>query len=575
MSIENESESAACFLSLSQKLSDIFKLTSDRLNQISDSLSSIIDSQPSLLLQLNPVEFPNQSSRHAPLAAIRTEINHPSQLAAQPAPFPSATSEPLPGPRSDNDPPSLQKRDKHGPVSNSHSGFIPDLRSADLNGQKKLLPCTPPTLCEALPVVSDHVESEGLAEIRNPSSCTPPPPSITPRRLNPEGLVIQDDPTEDFDQAPSVHPNQTENGPVLLNLRERIASPPSPVAVGPALSNSSNLAQRIDPRSSQSAHSSPMDMRDSDPPKEVTPNDRTRPVSPATSSYRRLGDSSYDYSSRTGSSSRRRSRTPSSRSSNQRYRPDSRPSSLRRDSIPRQTSRRPNVYDSYKPGGPTRARRPRSRSLSRRSRSPSRRSPSPSRRSPSPSRRSSLPSRRSSLPRRRSPSPSRRSPSPRRRSPSPRRRSHSPRRRSPSPRRRSPSPSRLPSERLGSKRPSNARFIDRIESREDRDFAEYLDSSRGRPSYDRLKSLLRTLSGPNHSELVVSRHLWETFHRFRHRTDTREEQMLRHLHLYPELMHPFLTCARERHIVTYRPIENSLSKSTVKLDVSCRSPVPR
>jgi hypothetical protein len=69
MSIEKEAEPAACFLSLSQKLSGIFKLTSDRLNQISDSLSSIIDSQPSLLLQLNPVEFPNQSP---PLAAIRT-----------------------------------------------------------------------------------------------------------------------------------------------------------------------------------------------------------------------------------------------------------------------------------------------------------------------------------------------------------------------------------------------------------------------------------------------------------------------------------------------------------------------
>ena len=86
---------------------------------------------------------------------------------------------------------------------------------------------------------------------------------------------------------------------------------------------------------------------------------------------------------------------------------------------------------------------------------------------------------------------------------------------------------------------------------------------------------MRSLHGPDYSGLVISQDLWETFRRFRRRADTREERMLRHLYLYPELMHSFLTCARQRHIVTYRPIEHCLSRSTVKLDMSCRSPGPR
>jgi hypothetical protein len=67
------------------------------------------------------------------------------------------------------------------------------------------------------------------------------------------------------------------------------------------------------------------------------------------------------------------------------------------------------------------------------------------------------------------------------------RRSSLPRRCLPLPSRHSPSPSRLHSERLGSKRPSNAQFIDRIKNHEDWDFAEYLDLSQGRPIYDQLK----------------------------------------------------------------------------------------
>ncbi|WAR53049.1 hypothetical protein PtB15_2B478 [Puccinia triticina] len=447
MSTHRMAEPAACFLSLSEKLAAIFKHTSDRINQISESLSAAIDAQPGLLRQ----------------PAARPAINPPG-ISLQPK-LPTLSSEPPPNPQPPGCPPS---------PTNSPSTLKPLIAP-------KNPPRTPPTPSEeTFKTVTASTQSERRVENRTTSAHTSPPRRITSPRHDPEDLAPitkeEDSNPSGPDQALSAPAPPAESRQIPLNLRERIGLPPPPPPPGPPPtqaghdhSESPDPAQTLDRRTSPTSRSSPMDMKDSDPPRQVTPHDQTRSASPRSSSSPRAGHSTRDSSSRTRSSSRRRSRSPSSRSSDQRYRRNSLRSPSRRASISRRVDSRPYVYDSYKP-----TLNPRTR---RRSRSPPRRSRSPHRRSPSPSRRS-----------------------------------RSAYRRTPSPRsRRSRSRSRQKTERAGSRRPSSARFIDRIDSREDRDFAEYLDATRGDPSYKRLKDIMRSLHGPDYSGLVISQDLWETF----------------------------------------------------------------
>ncbi|KAI7958853.1 hypothetical protein MJO28_002644 [Puccinia striiformis f. sp. tritici] len=484
MSIDKESDPAACFLGLSQRLSDIFKLTSHRLSLISKSLSASIDSQLALPSQLNLPEPPSLNPKDRPGHSANTQTETHSQHATQLAELPSVAPAPLPVTGSDVCSKSVAQHDQ----------AIGSILLAGLKRENQTPPQTPSTPPKTLKGVADHIDSRTLGGKAHTCPIATPPQYITSPRDHDQVLPLK---------PRSVKRNPTEGKPLSMNLLERIASPPAPVGAGsdPA---SPPLVQSVDSRYSPSPQSSPMDMRESDLSKEVSPRAERRVSSPVSSS-RRADDSSYNQSSRTRSSYSRRSRSPSSRSSDWRYRRASLRSPSRRESIAHQPSRRPYTYDSYHPTqSSSRTYRPRSRSPSR----------------------------------------------------SRRERSNSTR----------VSPSRF-LDRIDTR---ETRFLDRIESRQDRDFAEYLEKDRGDPSYERLILILRRLHGSNFARSIISLDLWEEFHRFRNRTDTREERMLRHLHIYPELMHRYLCCACERKVITYWPDHKSLKSSTIKLDISHR-----
>ncbi|POW20834.1 hypothetical protein PSHT_03117 [Puccinia striiformis] len=461
MSIDKESDPAACFLGLSQRLSDIFKLTSHRLSLISKSLSASIDSQLALPSQLNLPEPPSLNPKDRPGHSANTQTETHSQHATQLAELPSVAPAPLPVTGSD-------VCSKIGRTT----------RPSDRENQTP--PQTPSTPPKTLKGVADHIDSRTLGGKAHTCPIATPPQYITSPRDHDQVLPLK---------PRSVKRNPTEGKPLSMNLLERIASPPAPVGAGsdPA---SPPLVQSVDSRYSPSPQSSPMDMRESDLSKEVSPRAERRVSSPVSSS-RRADDSSYNQSSRTRSAT------------------------LAAQDLPLAG---PQIGGT---GVPVYA----------------------ARRAESPSRTNLLVVRiRTTLTTLHS-----------------RALEHIVHARA----RRAGHGAK---DRIDTR---ETRFLDRIESRQDRDFAEYLEKDRG-PSYERLILILRRLHGSNFARSIISLDLWEEFHRFRNRTDTREERMLRHLHIYPELMHRYLCCACERKVITYWPDHKSLKSSTIKLDISHR-----
>ncbi|KNZ51803.1 uncharacterized protein VP01_3802g3 [Puccinia sorghi] len=449
MSIEKKDvhRPANCFHSLSERLADIFKFTTHRLNLISESLThTILSETSSLLLDL-------QSDQH----------QHP------PGTIPSCT--PAITPSAPSQPSRL-----HEPTSNLER----DIGSASSNRQTQ--PSPPSETCQG---VADLNDLEIHDKHRETCSLDLLTQGITSPKAGAEDLLPITK-TDVACQPPlSGNTNPGKNRQAPLKLKERIASPPPPpmTSVPAAVENTR-------PRTSASPHSSPMDVRDSDSPRRVTPPKKaTRDLSPRSCSDLRARARSYSSSGRARSSSRRRSRSPSSRSTYRRDRRDNFRSSSRRDSPPRETSRRPHFYESYKPTcAQSRTRRTRSRS-----------------------------------------------------------------------------PSRVSTDRRGSTS-TTGRFIEWISSSSRGELVEYLDESRGKPSYVRLISILRALHGPNYSAAIRERELLDEFRRFRSRAETREELALSHLSSHPELLHQYLLCARSRHIITYWPPRNGTSCGTIKLD---------
>ncbi|POW08502.1 hypothetical protein PSHT_09546 [Puccinia striiformis] len=494
MSIDKESDPAACFLGLSQRLSDIFKLTSHRLSLISKSLSASIDSQLALPSQLNLPEPPSLNPKDRPGHSANTQT------------VLTANVRPLRNPLTTRHPASRTAFRRSGTLARDRVRCLLKIGRTTRPSDRFHLTCwakkrksdTTPNAIDTTKDSKRRCRSHRLPDVISAERHTHAP---LPRRHS-TSLLLEI--MTRYSRSNHVPLTKSDRGkPLSMNLLERIASPPAPVGAGsdPA---SPPLVQSVDSRYSPSPQSSPMDMRESDLSKEVSPRAERRVSSPVSSS-RRADDSSYNQSSRTRSSYSRRSRSPSSRSSDWRYRRASLRSPSRRESIAHQPSRRPYTYDSYHPTqSSSRTYRPRSRSPSR----------------------------------------------------SRRERSNSTR----------VSPSRF-LDRIDTR---ETRFLDRIESRQDRDFAEYLEKDRGDPSYERLILILRRLHGSNFARSIISLDLWEEFHRFRNRTDTREERMLRHLHIYPELMHRYLCCACERKVITYWPDHKSLKSSTIKLDISHR-----
>ncbi|KAI9627850.1 hypothetical protein H4Q26_017173 [Puccinia striiformis f. sp. tritici PST-130] len=452
MSIDKESDPAACFLGLSQRLSDIFKLTSHRLSLISKSLSASIDSQLALPSQLNLPEPPSLNPKDRPGHSANTQT----------AELPSVAPAPLPVTGSDVCSKSVAQHDQA-------------IGSILLAGLKRENQTPPPNAIDTTKDSKRRCRSHRLPDAHTCPIATPPQYITSPR---------------DHDQVLPLKPrsvkrNPTEGKPLSMNLLERIASPPAPVGAGsdPA---SPPLVQSVDSRYSPSPQSSPMDMRESDLSKEVSPRAERR----CHHRYHHLGGPMTPPTIKAAGPG---------------------PATLAAQDLPLAG---PQIGGT---GVPVYA----------------------ARRAESPSRTNLLVVRiRTTLTTLHS-----------------RALEHIVHARA------------RRADRIDTR---ETRFLDRIESRQDRDFAEYLEKDRGDPSYERLILILRRLHGSNFARSIISLDLWEEFHRFRNRTDTREERMLRHLHIYPELMHRYLCCACERKVITYWPDHKSLKSSTIKLDISHR-----
>ncbi|PLW21492.1 hypothetical protein PCANC_05016 [Puccinia coronata f. sp. avenae] len=516
-------DSASCFLSLSEKLSEIFMLTSHRLTLMSESLSASIHSQTLI------TPDPSQSSttrKESPSQFKTSTSSAPRQPPIRCDPVPNIGSA------------GLSRKSHHSPSSpltpSETPRGAPNLNHPAKHGENRpASPLISPPHCITSRQEDGH---QALQTIVNSETVHPPPAQL----------------------APPGDSNGGENTPASLNLMQRIASPPRRVS-GVDDTASSSHAQNTNLIPSQSCHSSPMDLRESDSPKQNgpkqnAPTEDLRALSPKSpANYRTRETSCNPSSSRARSSSCRLSTSLSSRSTSKRYQQQrSLRSSGRVDSKSGQPPHPRQFYESFKPqASRPRTLRSRSRSRVRRSRSRSMgrraRSRSWTRRSRSRSRSWTRRSRSSSLTR---PSCSR--------SIIRRTRSRSPIRRGP--------------ERPGS--PSTcARFIDRIDNRSEREFAEYLDhETRGRPRYHQLVAILRSLHGSNLDDPVPERDLFDEFHRFRHRTDTREEHMLRYLSYHPYLMYKFLLCASYRDVITYWPDRHYLG-GRVRLYTRGRSPI--
>ncbi|PLW22809.1 hypothetical protein PCASD_12162 [Puccinia coronata f. sp. avenae] len=474
-------DSASCFLSLSEKLSEIFMLTSHRLTLMSESLSASIHSQTLI------TPDPSQSSttrKESPSQFKTSTSSAPRQPPIRCDPVPNIGSA------------GLSRKSHHSPSSpltpSETPRGAPNLNHPAKHGENRpASPLISPPHCITSRQEDGH---QALQTIVNSETVHPPPAQL----------------------APPGDSNGGENTPASLNLMQRIASPPRRVS-GVDDTASSSHAQNTNLIPSQSCHSSPMDLRESDSPKQNgpkqnAPTEDLRALSPKSPANYRTRETSCNPSSSRARSSSLQVRSTASSSTVLRI-------------IQATSLKASNATFTLEVSGTTFTLQVygAARTLEVLD--------------------ATLTLTLEVL-----------------------------------------DPTLTlelidaaimlevdnPKDTLTLTHPAWPR-----EARESvhREFAEYLDhETRGRPRYHQLVAILRSLHGSNLDDPVPERDLFDEFHRFRHRTDTREEHMLRYLSYHPYLMYKFLLCASYRDVITYWPDRHYLG-GRVRLYTRGRSPI--